>query len=129
MVRLGLLVIGLFNVANGLYMLLAPGAWYASVPGVVSTGPMNPHFIVDISDLHSSRAGQVSCSAPARGAPPHRLRWPGASGPREQQKARERRRAGRDSDAGRRSFARRIFDQTPGQGGEAQGGEPGAGPV
>ncbi len=48
LIRLGLAVIGLFNVANGLYMLFAPGAWYASVPGVISTGPMNLHFIVDI---------------------------------------------------------------------------------
>ena len=65
MVRLGLLVIGLFNVANGLYMLLAPGAWYASVPGVVSTGPMNPHFIVDIGlAFVASGTGQL-CGASA----------------------------------------------------------------
>lgn len=29
-------------------MLLDPGGWYASTPGVPSTGPMNSHFIRDI---------------------------------------------------------------------------------
>jgi hypothetical protein len=43
---LGLL--GLFHLGNGLYMVLAPGAWYAAIPGVADTGPMNPHFITDI---------------------------------------------------------------------------------
>jgi hypothetical protein len=69
MVRLGLLVIGLFNVANGLYMLLAPGGWYASVPGVVSTGPMNPHFIIDIGlAFMASGAGQLFGASSLRSA-------------------------------------------------------------
>jgi uncharacterized protein YjeT (DUF2065 family) len=33
---------------NGLYMLAMPDAWYATVPGVVETGPANHHFIRDI---------------------------------------------------------------------------------
>ncbi|HEY2032123.1 MAG TPA: hypothetical protein VGH02_00410 [Rhizomicrobium sp.] len=43
---LGLL--GLFHLINGLWMILAPGAWYMAIPGVTATGPMNHHFIVDI---------------------------------------------------------------------------------
>jgi len=43
---LGLL--GLFHLINGLWMITAPAAWYAAVPGVVATGPMNHHFVVDI---------------------------------------------------------------------------------
>jgi hypothetical protein len=59
-IRLGLAVIGLLNIANGLYMLFAPAAWYASVPGVVSTGPMNSHFIVDIGlAFIASGIGQI----------------------------------------------------------------------
>jgi len=38
----------LFNIANGLWMLFAGAAWYAAVPGVIHTGPFNPHFVQDI---------------------------------------------------------------------------------
>ncbi len=38
----------LFNVTNGLWMLLAGQNWYATVPGVTHTGPFNPHFVQDI---------------------------------------------------------------------------------
>ncbi|HEY2071564.1 MAG TPA: hypothetical protein VGG48_18535 [Rhizomicrobium sp.] len=40
--------LGLFHGINGVYMLLAPAAWYAAVPGVAETGPFNPHFVMDI---------------------------------------------------------------------------------
>jgi len=39
---------GLFLFGNGLFMLLAPSAWYYFVPGVTHTGPFNQHFIRDI---------------------------------------------------------------------------------
>jgi hypothetical protein len=40
---------GLFNTANGLWMLLAPRAWYYILPaGVPDTGPLNVHFVRDI---------------------------------------------------------------------------------
>ncbi len=39
---------GLFLFANGLFMLVAPLAWYHFVPGVTHTGPFNQHFIRDI---------------------------------------------------------------------------------
>jgi hypothetical protein len=49
MLSRGLLgLLGLFHVVNGLYMLMAPEAWYAAVPGVSAAGPFNHHFIVDI---------------------------------------------------------------------------------
>jgi len=47
-VRVMLLILGLFHLANGGYMLAAPRAWYMAVPGVADTGPLNHHFIVDI---------------------------------------------------------------------------------
>jgi hypothetical protein len=38
-----------FTVANGLWMLVAPGSWYAELPaGVLDTGPLNVHFVRDI---------------------------------------------------------------------------------
>lgn len=40
--------LGLGALANGTFMLLAPGEWYVSVPGVTTTGPFNQHFIRDI---------------------------------------------------------------------------------
>ncbi len=48
MIRLGLVLLGLFHLGNGLFMIVAPDSWYAAVPGVIQTGPMNHHFIVDI---------------------------------------------------------------------------------
>lgn len=39
---------GAAAIANGLFMLVAPGAWYSAVPGVTTTGPFNQHFIRDI---------------------------------------------------------------------------------
>jgi uncharacterized protein YjeT (DUF2065 family) len=39
---------GLFLFANGLFMLIAPMAWYNTVPGVTDTGSFNQHFIRDI---------------------------------------------------------------------------------
>lgn len=48
-IRALLLLLGLFHAANGVWMLAAPESWYWSVPGVVSTGPLNHHFISDIA--------------------------------------------------------------------------------
>jgi hypothetical protein len=39
---------GIFLSANGLFMLVAPLAWYEFVPGVTDTGFFNQHFIRDI---------------------------------------------------------------------------------
>ncbi|MGH8612036.1 MAG: hypothetical protein ACREYF_08340, partial [Gammaproteobacteria bacterium] len=40
-------VLGAGSVANGLWMLAAPGQWFASVPGATDTGPFNPHLVRD----------------------------------------------------------------------------------
>lgn len=44
--------LGLLLILNGLYMIAAPGSWYASVPGVAGTGPLNRHFVIDIGMLY-----------------------------------------------------------------------------
>jgi hypothetical protein len=42
-------IFGLTNVVNGLWMMLAPAAWYRGLPaGVPDTGPLNVHFVRDI---------------------------------------------------------------------------------
>jgi hypothetical protein len=41
-------VLGLLQLLNGLFMLLAPEPWYHAVPTVPGTGPFNPHFVRDI---------------------------------------------------------------------------------
>jgi hypothetical protein len=41
-------LVALIAVANGLYMLWDPYAWYQMIPTVRFTGPPNPHFIRDI---------------------------------------------------------------------------------
>ena len=51
-VSMVILIMVTFNVlflsANGLFMLVAPEAWYEFVPGVTDTGFFNQHFIRDI---------------------------------------------------------------------------------
>lgn len=47
-VRALLILLGLFHIANGAIMLVAPGLWYMMIPGVIDTGPLNQHFIYDI---------------------------------------------------------------------------------
>ena len=42
------LALGVAAVANGLFMLALPEAWYFAVPGVTDTGPFNQHFVRDI---------------------------------------------------------------------------------
>lgn len=41
-------IFALLTVLNGTLMLFDGASWYASVPGVVETGPYNPHFVRDI---------------------------------------------------------------------------------
>lgn len=40
--------LGAFNALNGVLMLTDGRHWYETVPGVVFTGPYNPHFVQDI---------------------------------------------------------------------------------
>jgi len=46
-------IVGLFLIANGLVMLVAPGGWYAAVPGVALTGAFNAHFVRDIGAAYA----------------------------------------------------------------------------
>jgi hypothetical protein len=48
-IRAMLLILGAFHALDGLWMLAAPAAWYATIPGVAETGPFNLHFITDIA--------------------------------------------------------------------------------
>lgn len=48
LLRIAAGLLGLFNTANGLRMVLAPLAWYSITPGVTATGPYNPHFVIDV---------------------------------------------------------------------------------
>lgn len=41
-------LVAALTLANGARMVLAPRAWYDSVPGVPATGPFNQHFVLDI---------------------------------------------------------------------------------
>jgi hypothetical protein len=38
----------LFNLVNGLFMIVAPMTWYELAPGASDTGPFNVHFVRDI---------------------------------------------------------------------------------
>jgi hypothetical protein len=42
------LILGIFFGANALWMLAAPLHWYATIPGVMDTGPANEHLIRDV---------------------------------------------------------------------------------
>jgi hypothetical protein len=64
-------VIGLLNLANGLWMLAAPGGWYEHLPAAVpDTGPLNVHFVRDIGAAFVT-IGAAFCAAAPR-APEHR---------------------------------------------------------
>ena len=76
-VRVLLVLFGLIHLINGLYMLVAPQAWYDSVPGVTATGPFNHHFIIDIGFAFAAsgvgmitgfRAGQTAAAFALAGA-------------------------------------------------------------
>jgi len=42
-------ILGIVNVAHGLWMLMAPESWYLHLPAAVpDTGPLNVHFVRDI---------------------------------------------------------------------------------
>jgi uncharacterized protein YjeT (DUF2065 family) len=59
-VKIGLVIVGLLNVLNGLFMLAAPDAWYARVIGNVPMGMMDAHFIRDVGFAYlASGAGLI----------------------------------------------------------------------
>ena len=79
-VRILLLLLGIFHIANGLHMLIAPAEWYASIPGVTATGPFNPHFILDIGMAYVASGAGLMLGA-RRGANAAMLACAGATWP------------------------------------------------
>lgn len=68
-IRAMLLILGAFHLANGVAMLAAPAAWYAAVPGVAASGPLNHHFLFDVAlAFLASGAGLVLGAGRARAA-------------------------------------------------------------
>ncbi len=48
---------------NGVYMFIDPAAWYAAVPGVPDTGPLNLHFVRDIGIAYFAAGAALVWSA------------------------------------------------------------------
>ncbi len=49
LVQILILIAALVALANGMFMLVRPLDWYVFIPGVITTGPPNQHFIRDIA--------------------------------------------------------------------------------
>ena len=61
-------ILGLVNLAHGLWMLFAPAGWYRDLPaGVPDTGPLNLHFVRDIGAAFAT-IGTAFLGAAARPA-------------------------------------------------------------
>ncbi len=52
-------LLGVLCAVNGAFMLFAPAAWYAAVPGVALTGPLNEHFVRDIGGAYLMAGGAL----------------------------------------------------------------------
>ncbi len=64
-------LLGALLAANGVFMLADPAAWYAAVPGVAMTGPLNLHFVRDIGCAYVAPGAALvwfALDARARGA-------------------------------------------------------------
>ena len=48
MTRMIALALAITMGGNGIWMFVDPSGWYASIPGVPDTGPLNVHFVKDI---------------------------------------------------------------------------------
>jgi hypothetical protein len=48
---------------NGVFMFVDPPAWYAAVPGVPDTGPLNLHFVRDIGIAYFTAGAALAWSA------------------------------------------------------------------
>lgn len=58
-------ILGLGNLANGIWMLLSPESWFHDLPaGVPDTGPLNPHFVRDLGAAFFTMAVVFLVSAP-----------------------------------------------------------------
>lgn len=68
-VRVLLILLGLFHIINGAFMLVAPGLWYTMVPGVIDSGPFNQHFVYDIGMAFVASGAMLVLGARAGVAP------------------------------------------------------------
>lgn len=66
-VRAGLAILGLFHLANGVAMLLWPGAWAAAVVHLGAPDHLHLHFIADIA-MAFLASGAAMLLAARRGA-------------------------------------------------------------
>lgn len=48
--------------ANGVFMFIDPASWYAAVPGVPATGPLNYHFVRDIGIAYFTAGAALAWS-------------------------------------------------------------------
>jgi hypothetical protein len=44
---------GIGNLLNGAWMLADPAGWYAAIPGVTNSGPLNEHFVRDVGAVYA----------------------------------------------------------------------------
>jgi hypothetical protein len=58
-------LLGILNLANGLWMLASPAGWYHGLPaGVPDTGPLNLHFVRDIGAAFTTIGVAFCVAAP-----------------------------------------------------------------
>lgn len=57
------LILAAAMAANGVYMFVDPPGWYAMVPGVPDTGPLNIHFVRDIGIAYFTAGAGLAWSA------------------------------------------------------------------
>ena len=58
-------VLGLLNLGNGVWMLVAPESWYLHLPAAVpDTGPLNLHFVRDLGAAFSTIGAAFCVAAP-----------------------------------------------------------------
>jgi len=59
-VVLVLWLLGVVNLANGVWMLADPAGWYHGLPAAVpDTGPLNLHFVRDVGGIYVTMAGAL----------------------------------------------------------------------
>ena len=63
MARIVAALLAVLLAANGLAMLIAGAWWYDAVPGVIGTGPFNPHFVRDIGAAYLVAGGGLAAYA------------------------------------------------------------------
>jgi hypothetical protein len=56
-------ILGIGLALNALWMLADPAAWYAAVPGVAMSGPLNAHFVRDIGAAYLVAGAALACFA------------------------------------------------------------------